>query len=314
MNTLVPTLLALTGLCALAQPSTSLTHRPDRNRPGPWDNNVWVVRVRPGGEPQKLATFPRAGVPSVARLQDGRLLAAFQHFPADDELHFDRVAVRFSSDEGRSWSKPEPIVVEGMDAGLIRPFDPTLVPLPDGRVRLYFTSNRSWDFGRSAPAIYSAISTNGIHYQFEPGVRFALAGRLVIDCAVALHQGVFHLIVPDNGEVPGPAQPPGPKPQPSGGNGYHAISHDGLKFKRVADVTLASRGNRWLGNLVSDGGELVFFGTGPGAWPVTSPDGVRWAAAAELVRVPGADPGAVRLRDGAWLLLVTSPPRAPAQR
>ena len=89
------------------------------------------------------------GVPTVVHLKDGRLLAAFQHFPENDSRNFDRVAVRFSSDEGRVWSKPEPIVVEGMGKGLMRPFDPTLVPLPDGRVRLYFTSNRSPDFQRS---------------------------------------------------------------------------------------------------------------------------------------------------------------------
>src|SRR4029079_4554414 len=121
------------------------------------------------------------------------------HFPQDNDRNFDRVAVAFSIDEGQKWSKPEAISVEGLEQGLARPFDPTLVPLPDGRVRLYFTSNRSPDFRRSTPAIYSAISDAGIHYKFEPGIRFAVEGRIVIDCAVALHDGVFHLIVPDNG-------------------------------------------------------------------------------------------------------------------
>ncbi|MFM8470224.1 MAG: hypothetical protein ACKODH_09680, partial [Limisphaerales bacterium] len=158
---------------------------PRANQPGPWDNDVLVHRLGPG-QPQVLATFPRAGVPTLARLADGRLIAAFQHFPADDNRNFDRVAVSFSSDEGRTWAKPEPIAVTGLAAGLARPFDPTLVPLPHGRVRLYFTSNRSPDFQRSIPAIYSAVAKDGVNYEFEPGVRFALEGRVVIDCAVAL--------------------------------------------------------------------------------------------------------------------------------
>jgi hypothetical protein len=300
----------LTPMLVVAQePPRFDFQNPPPDRPGPWDNDVLVYRVRPGSPPQKLATFARAGVPTVARLKDGRLLAAFQHFPADDNRNFDRVAVRFSSDEGRTWAAPQPIRVEGMEPGLARPFDPTLVPLPGGRVRLYFTANRSPDFRRSTPAIYSAVSTNGIHYLFEPGVRFALEGRIVIDCAAALHEGAFHLIVPDNGTASEFTDRPRRGQPPTGGNGYHATSRDGLKFERVADVQLSSTRNRWLGNMQSEGGRLVFFGSGPGPWPVTSKDGKTWEPASEPVTVPGADPGAVKLRDGSWLLVVTGPPR-----
>lgn len=295
--------------CAPA-PSSTLAPPPAKtanlSQPGPWDNDVLVYRLTPDGKAEKLATFERAGVPTVARLKDGRLLAAFQHFPANDERNFDRVAVRFSSDEGRTWSPPEAIAVSGLEPGLARPFDPTLVPVPDGRVRLYFTSNRSPDFRRSTPEIYSAISNDGIHYEFEPGVRFALEGRVVIDCAVALHNGIFHLIVPDNGSAEQMAAQQG---QPaSTSSGYHATSRDGLHFERGADLSLPGN-NRWLGNLQSEAGQLVFFGTGPGPWPLTSPDGLAWNPGLALGPIPGADPGAVKLKDGAWLLVVTGAPR-----
>ena len=121
---------------ALAQPPPG---RPNDNRPKPWDNDVLVYRVATNGRSEKLATFERAGVAALARLPDGRLISAFQHFPKDDQHNFDRVAVRFSSDEGVTWTDAKPIVVDGLESGLMRPFDPTLVPLPDGRVRLYFT-------------------------------------------------------------------------------------------------------------------------------------------------------------------------------
>jgi hypothetical protein len=304
----IPALMLSAAILAQAPPFNPVG-RPDRDRPGPWDNDVLVHRVSTDGRAEKLATFERAGVPTVARMKDGRLIAAFQNFPADDNRNFDHVAVRFSGDEGRTWSASEPIVVDVMEAGLARPFDPTLVPLPDGRVRLYFTSNRSPDFRRSTPAIYSAISSNGIRYTFEPGVRFSLEGRIVIDCAVALHDGVFHLITPDNGAANEFMSRPRRGQQPLGESGYHAISKDGLRFERVADVKLDSSRDRWLGNMQSDAGKLVFFGTGPGPWPVTSIDGVAWETASTATRLPGADPGAVKLRDGSWLLLVTGEPR-----
>ena len=267
-----------------------------------------AYRLTANGRAERLATFERAGVPTVARLQDGQLIAAFQHFPQDDDRNFDRVAVAFSSDEGQKWSKPEAISIEGLEQGLARPFDPTLVPLPDGRVRLYFTSNRSPDFRRSTPAIYSAISDDGIHYKFEPGIRFEVEGRIVIDCAVALHDGVFHLIVPDNGTAEQMMNGQRRGERQPGGSGYQAISRDGLTFERIADVTMNPR-DHWLGNMQSDSGRLVFFGTGPGPWPVVSNDGKSWSAADSAASIPGADPGAVKLRDGSWLLLVTGPPR-----
>jgi hypothetical protein len=38
-------------------------------------------------------------------MPDGRLIAAHQYFPENDPSAFDRVAVRFSTDEGKSWTK-----------------------------------------------------------------------------------------------------------------------------------------------------------------------------------------------------------------
>lgn len=302
------------GLCEFArlQSAAAPFEAPGQvngDRLGPWDNDVLVYRLATNAAPERLNTFERAGVPTLARLKDGRILAAFQHFPRDDQRNFDRVAVRFSSDEGRTWTTPEPIAVSGMEPGLARPFDPTLVPLPDGRVRLYFTSNRNPDFQRSTPAIYSALSSDGIHYSFEPGVRFALEGRIVIDCAAALHQGVFHLIVPDNG-MAGDFGARRQRGQRLGeGTGYHAVSKDGLSFEHAADVKVAGN-RRWLGNMQSDSGWLVFFGTGDaGGWSATSSNGEHWQLAGRAPGVQGADPGVVKLADGAWLLAVTGPPR-----
>ena len=50
-------------LLASAQPDGP--PRPNRNRPGPWDNDVLVYRMREDGSSEKLATFERAGVPTV---------------------------------------------------------------------------------------------------------------------------------------------------------------------------------------------------------------------------------------------------------
>jgi hypothetical protein len=280
--------------------------------PGPWDNEVVVQRVTADGTASTVATFGRADVSSIARLQDGRLAIACQAFPKDDRAHFNRIAVRFSSDDGRTWGEPKPIVMANMDVALAPPFDPALVVLPDGRVRLYFITHTGTDAAPGQTAVHSATSTDATHYDYEPGVRFTVPGRVVVDCAAALHDGVFHLVVPDNGT---PAEFLGRRrsgePQP-GGNGYHATSTDGLSFTRKADLPLPSTRDRWFGNLLSDGTQLLFFGTGPGPWPMTSADGMQWAKPAAPVRMPGIDPSVVRLRDGSWLVVATREP-APAK-
>ncbi|MBN8456683.1 MAG: exo-alpha-sialidase [Verrucomicrobia bacterium] len=307
--TRTPTWIALSLVLAAVgghaqEPPRNQPSGPNRNGPGPWNNDVVAYRITPGAPPEKLANFGPAGVPTVARTKDGRLIAAFQWFPNDNDRFFDRVAVRFSGDEGESWTDAAPIEVNNMDPSLMRPFDPTLVPLPDGKIRLYFTSNQRSARGPGEPAIHSAISADGIHYEFEPGARFAIRGRMVIDCAAALCDGVYHLVVPNNGDAGRP--PGGNNPSGESGSAYHAVSKDGLHFERIEDLTLPDRRGRWLGNLTNATGGLAFFGTGPGRWPITSKDGKTWTETERPVPVPGADPGAVKRRDGSWLLLVTS--------
>jgi hypothetical protein len=276
-----------------------------RPQNGPWNSDVIVYHVRADGGWEKLSSFGRAGVPTLARMSDGRLIAAHQHFPENDSASFDKVAIHFSSDEGKTWTPAVVMKLNGLPTGMRFPFDPTLVPLPDGRVRMYFTSLQGRRFDEDLPRIHSAVSKDGIEYEFEPGMRFSIEGRSVIDCAVVLHQGVFHLFSPDNGEQPKTSQ--GPEMQPTDGIGYHATSTDGLNFTRAEDVKV--EGSRhWLGNAQSDGKVITFFGTGEGIFTATSADGRDWQLSTRIP-VMGADPGAVAAKNGGWIIAVTGPPR-----
>lgn len=293
------------------------------NTDGPWNRDVLAYRVTAGSTVEKAATFERAGVPTIARLKDGRLIVAHQHFPENDREAFDKVAVRFSSDDGRTWAEPQVIQVTGLPNGMRFPFDPTLVLLPNGRVRLYFTGNMGRTFQSSTPAIHSAISTDGVNYTYEPGARFAVEGRAVIDCAVVLHGGTFHLFAPDNGAGSNPGQRrenDRPSDRPREGVGYHATSKDGLNFTRVEDVQIQGR-RRWLGNAQSDGKLITFYGTGEGLnaggpggqprgglWTATSSDGQEWKLI-ENPSIGGGDPGAVTTREGGLLVVITGSSR-----
>jgi hypothetical protein len=220
----------------------------------------------------------------------GRLIAAFQWFPQGRSDAWDKIAIRFSTDRGKSWTNPEPIVVEGLPRGHNRPCDPTLAVLDDGRIRLYFTSDPGDHRGAGT---YSAISKDAIHYTFEPGARFRAENRLALDCSVQRLGNTWHYFSPVQNDR---------------GRAYHAISTDGLAFTRTQDLSLET--HDWLGCAVQLGNKLRFYGT---SWSANSSDGLRWTLDPEP-RFQGADPGVAPTGDGRYLMISTGPPTGSPQR
>jgi hypothetical protein len=203
-----------------------------------------------------------------------------------------------STDDGRTWDKPQPVEVRNLPVGYERPYDPTIVLLDDGRLRLYFTSHNAR--GRGQQAIYSAISRDGVAYEFEPGQRFGVEDgqRRAYDCAVAKLGATWHLYAP----IPD-----------GSGRGYHAVSADGLAFRREADVVISGE-RQFLGNVVAVGETLRFYGTGrDGMWVGTSKDGAAWELE-QGDRQRGGDPGVVQTKAGRWLRVYTGETRADADR
>jgi hypothetical protein len=263
---------------------------------GPWQHDLYLYTAR-GTTPfdSGRVLVERGGVPSLLSDQFDRLVATFQWFPFDRRDAFDRVAVMFSYDNGNTWGKPQPIEVAGLPRGTMRPCDPTLVQLDDGRYRLYFTSS-----GPEArnPATYSAVSHDAIHFTFEPGRRFGVDGEMVLDCAVARLGELWHYFAPV------PNQP---------GRGFHAVSNDGLNFARRTDVRVPGD-RQWLGCAVAVAEGLRFFGSGRGgAWSAVSTDGDTWRL--ESIAYPaGADPGVAITRDDRLVMIATGLPRTDAGR
>lgn len=262
---------------------------------GPWNHDLWMAYSGDGRSFGEAARFvERAGVPCVIRDGADRLIAVFQWFPFDDADAFDQVAVAFSEDAGTTWSSPARVTVAGFPATLMRPFDPTLVQLEDGRYRLYFTSNERTGGGR--PAIYSAISSDAVAFTFEPGARFAPAAGTV-DASVVRFGGAWHLYSHTT--------------EANTGRGFHAISGDGLAFEELPMVEVGS-GRQWIGNAVAQGETLRYYGSGrDGVWSATSADGSAWTLDAGW-RLAGGDPSAAVLAGGEVMLVFVGPVREDA--
>jgi len=264
-----------------AGPGELPTPLPPPGRRGPWDNDLMISRSNDGlkFKTQPRVFVPRAHVPTVAQDKTGRIIALFQWFPLEPRESFDRIAASFSGDNGATWTRPTTIRIRGIPGRYVRPCDPALVVLHDGRLRLYFTCDL---LNRRGPACLSALSDDGLNYECEPGTRFSAKGG-VLDPTVVRIGERWHYYAPAG---------------PHGSNrNYHAVSSDGLNFKRAEDIVL--KNFRMLGGAVAVEGGCRFY---DGRRSAFSPDGYRWKIEPGT-RVPGPDPGIVRLKNGNFLAI-----------
>jgi len=264
---------------------------------GPWNSPLlWSEEISPDifGIPQIFQDS--SGVPSVVRKAGtDTMYCVFQWFrePRNTPT-WDRIATKKSFDDGRTWAQPEPIVVSGLPTGYQRPFDPTIVCFGDS-IRLYFSSSARLPSGPGLDSVvntYSAVGVDGVHFIFEPGIRFDNATRPVIDPAVVYNNGTWRITAPIGAPQEG---------------AYQGSSTDGLNFIRMNDIPSDNTHN-WTGNmLVDEGGTIQFYGSGQMLWRAPETAFGIWGAYTSL-GIRGGDPSAVTRRNGPRMIVYVGPP------
>jgi hypothetical protein len=223
-----------------------------------------------------------------------------------------------SVDQGRTWSQPETVVINGWPRELESrwPVNPAAVQLEDGRIRLFFTLNarpadrptapgrpadRPSQASAAAGSVYSAISNDGLTFAVEDGVRFDLIGAANVEV----------LRLPD---------PPSTDTRRLGpwlmfltreDHTVLAVSKDGLSFERDPTFALTSVESCTAAPAKPEAREVRLWGTDrtgvvsalfdPATGDVRLDPGVRIAATDGRP----ADPGAAPAGDGVFLLVCT---------
>lgn len=262
----------------------------------PWNSPLMICT---GSSPTSFGSpsvfQDSSGVPTVIRIgsaSSDTLLCAFQWFPSPmNSAYWDKIAVKFSYDGGATWTAPTSCVFNGLPPGNQRPFDPGLIQLPNGQIRMYFSSSVN-----NPPAggidTYSAVSTDGINYTVESGVRFNHASFHAIDPTVGLFNSTYYYTSWTTNMSDG---------------AHQATSADGLTF--TTNVMLPYDGSHmWLGNYMNDGSTLRFYGCGSGLWMRSTTDGVTWSAYTPMPGIMGADPTVTKNQAGTYILIYTGPP------
>ncbi len=224
-----------------------------------------------------------SGVPSFIKWKGDTLICAFQWFRLPiGSPSWDRVAVKFSYDNGITWSQPTPIKVNGLPPNYQRPFDPTLVVFNDDSIRIYFSSSDGFPIGGldSTVNTYSAKSTDGINYTFEINARVDELHKRVIDPAVIYFKNANHYLSP----IGSPQQ-----------GAYHYVSPNGLNFMKVQDIP-SDQNHNWTGNyMMNDTNELRFYGAGgAGVWFNSTSNGGIWNGYVNT-NIQGGDPSVLKV-------------------
>lgn len=116
-----------------------------------------------------------AAAPDLVRLPDDSLLAIFETSDTSGPEATPVFAVSRSQDEGKTWSGPRAISIEGRRMRGTTVHRPDLIVMPSGLLRLYFTEVRKPERERALPAVIrSAVSRDGLAYRSDPLVRLPI--------------------------------------------------------------------------------------------------------------------------------------------
>jgi hypothetical protein len=204
----------------------------------------------------------------------------------------DRTLARMeSSDAGVTWTRPLKVKVGKANGDEVdRIFDPAVVQLEDGRLRLYFLSSSKGPESEKPPQPVDPRRPGGIPPIIEPR--------------------------PNAPSVPPPPAPPGrsdrptgPKPEPAGSIGrvLSAVSEDGLKFVLEEGERLDVEGMA-APEVVRAGDEwLMFWSRGQEILMARSRDGLDWRRERSFTLRGGRSPGAVDLGDGRQRIYQSGP-------
>jgi hypothetical protein len=168
----------------------------------------------------------------------------------------DGIMVGISTDGLTNWQFYQ-IPIPGTGSWPGKPCDPDVIVKND-TFRLYFTGD---PVGDGRPETYSAVSTDGISFAMESGIRFQVSGQMVLDPS---------LLWTDTLQYFAGGAPPG--------QNWHAHSTDGFNFSQRPNF---SSGNLLMANGIRLTSGYRFYGfenlPAEGIRSLFSSDGETWA-------------------------------------
>lgn len=288
--------------------------RPSRGPPG-----LGIFAQETGSDtPTVLSTLPKARDGTLGLAASGQIMIVFQNRTGPkNETSGPELFVSFS-ETGESWSPSEPVVIQGLPAEVSFVASPTLTTSSAGTL-MYFTGANDKNLRETPSAIHVATHNSGGTFTYN-GQAFSVPGAIMGKSAVAFTGTTGYMIVPRHDEMRDDDNDDQSEDSPivarkllhgnkggKGGKGGKRGSNTAYLATGTApasfgpsyiNITLPQEDTRnsWVGTLLSSGNQLVFYGSGPGPWPVVSTDsGANWEVSANQVNYPSYDPSVLPL-------------------
>lgn len=175
-------ILQLTILIALSNPTAEppATKEQKADRAGEQAPPSMGLRIARSEDGLRFTESPElflrnARSPSLVSLPNGDLLALFEHPGAKSGTA--ALTASRSKDGGKTWLPAKPIRLTGLPEGPALA-SPTLVVMPSGLVRMYFSLPEAADRkqAKAAAIICSAVTRDGVEYQLDHQVRVHCEG------------------------------------------------------------------------------------------------------------------------------------------
>jgi hypothetical protein len=266
---------------------------------GPWNTRLMIATSNDGLAWTRTNRIlsDQADVPDA--IMDARGWIFVYYVTWAEEVR-NRIVAAVSPDNGVSWVYKR-VNIANVPEGWAPQVDPDVVLLDNGDFRLYFTSDPD-GAGSIKPRTYSAISSDGLNFTLESGVRFAAEEREVLDPTLLKIGEVWHYFAGGMGE----------------GVNYHATSVDGLNFTRAPDVQIDKL---MFANGIEVSGGYRFYcfdvESPPShrIWSIFSTDGETWEVEGKILDVDVAtgfesvfvrDPAVLQIPDGTYVMFYTT--------
>jgi hypothetical protein len=182
----------------------------------PLQNRLMLATSRDGLNfvKQNAVVYNSADVPDAVVDSTGRVWLYFQ---GNQDPVQDAIMVGSSPDGVSDWNF-QPVKLLGIQSWRVRPCDPDVIYRND-LFRLYVTGDPTDDH---TPETYSLISTDGIQFALEGGVRFSGGTSAALDPSLLWIGDTLHYFA--GGGAPD--------------RNWHAASTDGLAFTKLSDFSV----------------------------------------------------------------------------
>jgi hypothetical protein len=232
----------------------------DLTEDGPWKQDLFMGTGTLSGFDGKSFLAHGVATPS-AIFKNNDVIVYFNYYPSQNRKAFGSINWIKSSDLGRKWTKPAPIVLEGLPELSTNPLSPKLVVLPSGKIKLYFLAKKIHD---TKNKLMAALSNDGVNFIYDPTTSFEIEAESLTTFSLTVLNDRMHLFASTEEGL-------------QTGTAYNAISYDTKIFTRLADVQI---GESFYGqnSLITEGDQLKLIGaSNKGLWTSSSTNGNSWS-------------------------------------